>query len=206
MFVAERPGYTESMAKVKTKKVHSAGKRATVIALLSNPVIRRAVFKGANKAILAGSSYMATRSARNSPTPAPSVDGQTTVVPQTQAKSSIAEAAAVETIVGSVATAAKPLAEKLAASDAGRSVLQAVNSISGQALGSPGQQRRGGAAMAGFVTNILGGQTATPKPEVKSPGSDVKFVAARPAPATAATPPVKTMQWPPQKDSEASNG
>lgn len=194
------------MGKVKSKKVQRAGKRATVIALMSNPVIRRAVFKGANKAILAGSNYMAARSARNPSSPATPVDGQTTVLPVSQTKSSIAEAATVETIVGSVATAAKPLAEKLAASDAGRSVLQAVNSISSQALGATGQTRRGGAAVAGFVTNILGGQVATPKPDVKSPGSGVKFVAARPAPATAATPPVKTMQWPPQKDSEASNG
>ena len=82
---------------------------------------------------------MAARSARNSPAPAESVDGQTIVVPKPKPTHPIAEAAAVETIVGSVATAAKPLAEKLAASDAGRSVLQAVNSISSQALGGPGQ-------------------------------------------------------------------
>lgn len=205
MFVVIGPGYTGSMAKVKAKNVKNAGKGATVIALLSNPVIRRVVIKGANKAVTAGSNYMTARSQKKAPAADKPVEGQTTVLPKPSPKSSIAETAAVETIVGSVASAAKPLAEKLAASDAGRSVLQAVNSITGQVLGSTsGPQKRGGTAVASFVGNLLAGQNTAAKPEVKSPGSDVKFVAVIPPAATEATPPAKTMQWPPPKTQNGS--
>ena len=184
----------------------NVGKGATLITLMSNPVVRRAAIKGANKAIASASNYMAARAEKKSVVPAkPPVEGQTTVIPKPAAKpSSFAESAAVESIVDSVASAAKPVIDRLASTDAGRSVLQAVNSITGQALGGVGSQpKRGGAAVASFVGNILSGQSgSTPKPEPKGPGSDVKFTQVKPPPATAETPAPKSMQWPPPK----SNG
>lgn len=196
------------MAKMKAKNV---GKGATLITLMSNPIVRRAVIKGANKVVEVGSNKMAARSASKSAASSPPpVEGQTTVIPKPAppkpAKpSSFAESAAVESIVSSVASAAKPYVDKLAASDAGRSVLQVVNSVTGQALGGvPAQPKRGGASVASFVGNIISGQVSSPapKPEAKGPGADVKFTQVKPPAATAETPAPKAMQWPPPK----SNG
>jgi hypothetical protein len=192
------------MAKVKAKNV---GKGATLITLMSNPVVRRAVVKGANKAVTAVSNKMAERSEKKSPP----VEGQTTVLPKGPSQSgpvkpaSFAETAAVESIVTSVASAAKPFVDKIASTDAGRSVLQAVNSVTGQALGGvQSPPKRGGAAVASFVGNIISGQgnASSPKPEPKGPGSNVTFTQVKPPAATAETPAPKTMQWPPPR----SNG
>ncbi len=190
------------MARMKAKGV---GKGATLITLMSNPVVRRAVIKGANKAITVGSNKMAARSEKKaSAAVPPPVEGQTTVIPKPSSKpASLGESAAVESIVSSVASAAKPYVDKLAASDAGRSVLQVVNSVTGQALGGvPAQPRRGAASVASFVGNIISGQTnsgSSPKPEPKGPGSDVTFTQVKPPAATADTPAPKTIQWPPPK-------
>jgi hypothetical protein len=200
------------MAKMKAKSV---GKGATLITLLSNPIVRRAVIKGANKVIEVGSNKMAARSEKKSPASPEPVEGQTTVIPKPAAQpakpakpASFAESAAVETIVTSVATAAKPYVEKLASSDAGRSVLQVVNSVTGQALGgAPAQPKRSGASsVASFVGNIISGQVSSPapKPAPKGPGSDVTFTQVKPPAATADTPAPKTMQWPPPPKSNGS--
>lgn len=190
------------MAKMKAKNV---GKGATLITLMSNPIVRRAVIKGANKAVTTVSNRMAERSEKKSPP----VEGQTTVIPKPAAgpakpakPASFAESAAVESIVSSVASAAKPYVEKLASSDAGRSVLQVVNSVTGQALGGPeSQPKRGGASVASFVGSIISGQanSSSPKPAPKGPGSDVTFTQVKPPAATADTPAPKTIQWPPPK-------
>jgi hypothetical protein len=196
------------MAKMKAKNV---GKGATLITLMSNPIVRRAVIKGANKVVEVGSNKMAARSEKKAVAASPPpVEGQTTVIPKAPAKpakpASFAESAAVESIVASVASAAKPYVDKLASSDAGRSVLQVVNSVTGQALGGvESQPKRGGAAsVASFVGNIISGQVSSPapKPVAKGPGSDVTFTQVKPPAATAETPAPKTMQWPPPK----SNG
>ena len=197
------------MAKMKAKNV---GKGATLITLMSNPIVRRAVIKGANKVIEVGSNKMAARSASKSAASAPPpVEGQTTVIPKpappkpSTKPASLAESAAVETIVSSVASAVKPYVDKLAASDAGRSVLQVVNSVTGQALGGvSAQPKRGGTSVASFVGNIISGQVSSPapKPEAKGPGADVKFTQVKPPVATAETPAPESMQWPPPK----SNG
>lgn len=197
------------MAKMKAKNV---GKGATLITLMSNPVVRRAVIKGANKVVATVSSRMAARSeAKAAASPPPPV-GQTTVIPKPAPPkaaptkpASFAESAAVETIVSSVASAAKPYVDKLAASDAGRSVLQVVNSVTGQALGgASAQPKGGGASVASFVGNIISGQVnkPAPKPEAKGPGADVQFTQVKPPAATAETPAPEAMQWPPPK----SNG
>lgn len=191
------------MARMKAKGV---GKGATLITLMSNPVVRRAVLKGANKAITVGSNKMAARSEKRASAAPPPVEGQTTVIPKPNSKpASLGESAAVESIVSSVASAAKPYVDKLAGSDAGRSVLQVVNSVTGQALGGvPAQPRRGAASVASFVGNIISGQVSTPapKPEAKGPGADVVFTQVKPPAATAETPAPKAIQWPPPK----SNG
>ncbi|CAN5845830.1 hypothetical protein BH23ACT12_BH23ACT12_16590 [soil metagenome] len=180
-------------------KAKSVGKGATLITLMSNPVVRRAAIRGANKAITVGSNKLAARSQKKASDAAPPpVEGQTTVVIPKRA--SFGETAAVESIVSSVASAAKPYVDKLAASDAGRSVLQVVNSVTGQALGGvESQPRRGGAAVAGFVGNIISGQgnSSSSKPEPKGPGSDVTFSQVKPPAATTDTPAPKTIQWPP---------
>lgn len=190
------------MAKMKAKNV---GKGATLITLMSNPVVRRAVIKGANKVIEVGSNKLAARSEKKASASAPPpVEGQTTVIPKPASPkpASFAESAAVESIASTVASAAKPYVDKLAASDAGRSVLQVVNSVTGQALGGvSGQPKRGGAAVASFVGNIISGQVSSPapKPEPKGPGADVTFTQVKPPAATAETPAPKAMQWPPPK-------
>lgn len=188
-------------------KAKGVGKGATLITLMSNPVVRRAVVKGANKAITVGSTKMAARSEKKASSAAPPpVEGQTTVIPKPVPKpASLGESAAVESIVSSVASAAKPYVDKLAASDAGRSVLQVVNSVTGQALGGvPAQPKRGAASVASFVGNIISGQVTTPapKPDAKGPGADVVFTQVKPPAATAQTPAPKAIQWPPPK----SNG
>jgi hypothetical protein len=199
------------MARMKAKNV---GKGATLITLMSNPIVRRAVIKGANKVIEVGSNKMAARSEKKATATAPPpVEGQTTVIPKpvppkpASKPASFAESAAVETIVSSVASAAKPFVDKLAASDAGRSVLQVVNSVTGQALGGvPAQPKGGAASVASFVGNIISGQVGSPapKPEAKGPGADVKFTQVKPPPATADTPSPKAMQWPPPKSNGSS--
>jgi len=196
------------MAKMKAKNV---GKGATLITLMSNPMVRRAVLKGANKVITTVSNKMAARSETKFAASSPPPVGQTTVIPKpappkpATKPASFAESAAVETIVSSVASAAKPYVDKLASSDAGRSVLQVVNSVTGQALGGvSAQPKRGAASVASFVGNIISGQVSSPapKPEPKGPGADVKFTQVKPPSATAEAPAPKPMQWPPPK----SNG
>lgn len=187
-------------------KAKSVGKGATLITLMSNPVVRRAVIKGANKAMVVGSNKLAARSEKKASAAASSpMEGQTTVIPKPASKpASFGETAAIESIVTSVTSAARPYVDKLAASDAGRSVLQVVNSVTGQALGGADSQPRrgGGAAVASFVGNILSGQGnsgSSPKPEAKGPGSDVTYTQVKPPAATADSPAPKTIQWPPPK-------
>lgn len=180
------------MAKVK-------GKSAVVITVLSNPAVRRAVIKGATKAAGSAAAFAATRAEKSKAPaagamPSPAQPETTPPGPAAGKTASLGETVAVESIVTSVA---KPLADRLAASSNGRSVLQAINSISGQALGAA--PKRGGAAVAGFVGNILAGQGAH-KPAQAEAQPAVKFTPVKP-PSTPA-PPVPTMQWPPPKSSD----
>lgn len=186
-------------------KIRKVGRGATIITLLSNPMVRRVVIKGATKAANSASTYIAARTEKKSPAPKPPVSSasETAVVSKPPAKpSSLAETAAVETIVGSVASAAKPVAERLASTSAGRSVLQAVNSITGQALGSSDASKRAGGSMASFVGNILANQ-ATPKTQPAPDKPAVKFTPVT-LPSTPPAEPVETMVWPPPKSSNGS--
>jgi hypothetical protein len=190
-------------------KIKKVGKGATIITLLSNPMVRRVVIKGATKAANSASNYLAARTDKKSPAspegpgpvPASAPPSGSTAAPKTPSKPpSFSESAAVESIVASAASAAKPVAEKLAASPAGRSVLQAVNSITGQVLGGTDSPKRAGGSVASFVGNIIASQGAAQKSEAKSEKPKVKFTPVKP-PDTS-PPPVETMQWPPPK----SNG
>lgn len=190
-------------------KIKKVGKGATIITLLGNPMVRRMVIKGATKAANSASIYIANRNEKKTPPPEPATPGSPSAsaaqAPTTPNKtpskpSSFSETAAVESIVASAASAAKPVAEKLAASPAGRSVLQAVNSISGQVLGGTDSAKRPGGSVASFVGNIIASQGAAQKSEAKSEQPKVKFTPVKP-PDTS-PPPVETMQWPPPK----SNG
>lgn len=190
-------------------KVRSVGRGATVITLLSNPVIRRVVFKGATKAANSAAQFVAARREKAGPAAPGSPAGSQTrpaAEPGTQPvkRATPAEAATVESIVGSVASMAKPMAERLAASAPGRSVLEAVNSISGQALGTSAPPRRAGASVASFVGGILanqGSQKARPAPDQPA----AKFTPIKP-PSTPGSEPVKTMVWPPPPKTTDATG
>lgn len=191
------------MPKVKATNV---GKGATVITLLSNPVIRRAVIKGASKAATSAADFVAAKREKSGAAAVPQTAGSqppTEAVPGAGSKpakpASIAEAAALESIVGSVASVAQPVAERLASSGTGRSVLEAVHTISARALGAAAPPRRAGASVANFVGSVLAGQPASKAPDRPEPAS-VKFTPIKP-PAAAAAEPVETMQWPPPKSS-----
>lgn len=175
------------------------GKSAVVITVLSNPAVRRAVIKGATKAAGSAAAFAASRAEKSKAPAAATAPEQreTTVMPAPAATRTVSmgETVAVESIVTSVA---KPLADRLAASSAGRSVLETINSISGQALGAAAP-RRGGAAVAGFVGSILSGQGAQ-KPSPAGDQASVKFTPVKPP--TTPPPPVPTMQWPPPRSSE----
>lgn len=190
-------------------RIKKVGKGATIITLLGNPMVRRMVIKGATKAAGSASNYIAARSEKKTPpAPKPATPGfpsasatQAPTTPRTPSKPfSFSETAAVESIVASAASAARPVVEKLAASPAGRSVLQAVNSITGQVLGGTDSPRRPGGSVASFVGNIIANQGAGQKSEAKSEKPTVKFTPVKP-PDTS-PPPVETMQWPPPR----SNG
>lgn len=201
--VNQHTGTLDAMAKIR-----KVGRGATIITLLSNPMVRRAVLKGATRVANSASSYIAARTEKKSPPPEQpaSFVPEKAVASKAPAKpSSLAETAAVETIVGSVASAAKPVAERLASTSAGRSVLQAVNSITGQALGSADGPKRAGGSMATFVGNILANQATTPKSQPASDKPAVKFRPVTP-PSTPPVEPVETMVWPPKSSngSEAS--
>ena len=187
------------MGRFKAKNV---GKGATLITLLSNPVVRSVAIRAATQAANSASSYIESRSQKkktasstaSSPAQGSSsrpvhVESQTKVIPPTpgtktssSAKpSSFADSAAVESIVSSITSAAKPVAEKMAATSAGRSVLEAINSLSGQALdSSSGPPKKAGAAVASFLGSILAGQEAK-DPRTTQKG-DRRFEADKPSP------------------------
>ena len=199
------------MARVKAKNV---GKGATIITLMSNPVIRRAVVRGATKAATSTAEFVAARREKSGSAIAsedaatsgsPTAIGAGTAANQAGKPAkppTLAESAAVESIVGSAASVVRPMAERLANSPAGRSVLEAVNSISAQALGTASGPRRAGASMANFVGGILANHGAG-QPETVPDRPAVKF---KPVALPSAPPaePVRTMQWPPPKPSDGS--
>ena len=211
------------MAKFKGKNV---GRGATLITLLSNPMVRRVAIRAATQAANKASDFVSSRSEQKkasspsagqaSPGSRPiRVESQTKVIPpnpgakaspssSSSAKpSSFADSAAVESIVSTIASAAKPVAEKMATSSAGRSVLEAINSLSGHALGSSsGPPKKAGAAVASFVNSILAGQAAQ-KPQPTQQKRGTKFEPVKPPPPVD-PPPVQTMQWPPPKSSNGS--
>ena len=200
------------MARVKAKNV---GKGATIITLMSNPVIRRAVVRGATKAATSTAEFVAARREKSGSAIAsedaatsgsPTAIGAGTAANQAGKPAkppTLAESAAVESIVGSAASVVRPMAERLANSPAGRSVLEAVNSISAQALGTAPGPRRAGASMANFVGGILANQGAGQPETTTSDRPAVKF---KPVALPSGPPaePVRTMQWPPPKPSDGS--
>jgi len=96
-----------------------------------------------------------------------------------------------------VTTVAKPVAEKLATTQTGRSVLETLNNISGDALGT---RKRPENPLNAFVTKFAGAAASartdarTPQPEEAT----VKFTPLRPT-ATPGAGPVETLRWPPPK-------
>lgn len=202
-----------------------AGRGAALVTLLSNPVVRRAAIKAATQAANSASNFIAARSEQKKAGSAPAtpptgpqpirVESQTRVVgpapdekpPPAAKPSSFADSATVESIVSSISSVAKPVAEKMAATDAGRSVLKAINNLSGQALGSSsGPPKKAGAAVASFVGSILAGQASqkAQRSEDSPARRAPKFEPVTPPPPSDA-PPVETMQWPPRSNGSSSS-
>lgn len=94
-------------------------------------------------------------------------------------------------VEGAINNFAKPAAERLAATSAGRSILSAVNKATAEALKSPSSSGSTGRSRQGYSAEDETRPTA-------------KFVPVQPPPAAAA-PPVETIKWPPPKRSDETS-
>lgn len=144
--------------------------RNTIKTLIANPTTRRIALRGAKRAVAA---------ARNAQ--ASSGRSKSAVAPREPA--SARQRSINPTVNPVIASVAKPWAEKLAASAAGRSVLQAISSVSTEALNTAPSHP----ASASWVAT-------KPAYARKSP---VKFVAPVPPPASQASPRKSAIKWPP---------
>lgn len=158
-------------------------------ALMKNPAARKVALQAGRKAAssVAGVAARAGQSRSTvSNTEAPAAD------PPPAAKAPAFKfplplggvAASVE---GAINNFAKPAAERLAATSAGRSILSAVNKVASEALKNPTSPSSNGPSGQGSSA----GNKVEPA---------VKFVPIQPPPAAAA-PPVETIKWPPPKRS-----
>lgn len=143
--------------------------RDTIKALIANPTTRRIALSGAKRAVAAA------KNAR-----APSAGSKSAVAPREPAPArQLSVNPAVNPVIASVA---KPWAEKLAASTTGRSVLQAISSVSTEVLNTA----------QSHPTPVS--RATKPADEQKPP---VKFVASVPSPASQPSPRESAIKWPP---------
>lgn len=158
-----------------------AGKHLIKV-LIANPTARRIALRGAKKAVAAaqnvkaasvGSSATAGDAQKPSPAPQSGVEQGTNRV---------------------VASVAKPWAEKLAGSTAGRSILQALSTVSSEALSTAQPQSPAGSA------------SPSPQRPAEAQQPKVKFVP--PVPSASSDPPPRpsAMKWPPDPDEPDSGG
>lgn len=161
--------------------------------LLSNPTTRKMVINTARKA--AGTVSAAAAKVRSSASASESEDVAKAAPPPSAEKPAFTQflplgnlSGSVEKIVNNVA---KPVAERMAASNAGRSVLAAVNHITSDALKGP--------TTANGVTSTEPGATNTDAGKPEEPKT--RFVPVQPK-AGSTPPPVQTLKWPPPKHSQ----
>lgn len=160
---------------------NAAGGKNTIKALMKNPAARRIVARGMKKA--ATGAYSAFQSAQSRSQGAG--QGQNaSYQPKVTPLGTRAPSSAVESV-------AKPWAEKLAASSAGRSVLEAIHSVTSEALGTATPQRRTTAATAADTPQ------AAYRPEPSGgAGREPKFISyTPPADAPKAPPAPPSLKW-----------
>jgi len=166
------------------------GKTSVVKTLMNNRAVRKIVVKNARVAINSATTAIAARSAARSGGSGP----PGVVAPDRKPAPGSLDTTAVKSIVASVA---KPVAEKMATTQMGRSVLETLNNISGEALGT---RKRSEDPLNAFVTKIAGAaassrtDVSTAQPEEAT----VKFTPLRPT-ASPGAGPVETLRWPPPK-------
>lgn len=150
------------------------GNQSTLKILMANPAARRIIVRGFKKAAMGAASAVKSSQDRPGTKASDSSDPLTKVIPL----GTLAPRSVVESV-------AKPWAEKLAETGTGRSVLQAINTVSAEALRSP---RPSGQGVTTAAEPIVA--SATDRPQVK-------FVPYKPSgDAVAATPP-PALKWPP---------
>lgn len=176
------------------------GKPSSVVrSLIGNRTVRKVVIKNAKQAITYATTTMAARNAARSGDAGSAPPSYTGGAGKPVAKPASIDSAALANFMTSVA---KPVAEKMAKTQAGRSVLETLNNISGQALGTA--PKRSDNPAKAFInklaeaasTNRAAPQTAAPE-ETK-----VKFTPLQP-PAPSSEP-IKTVKWPPPKSPAAT--
>lgn len=158
----------------------TAGKGA-IKALVQNPTARRIVARGVKKAATGAFSAMQ------------SSQGRSQGAGQDRAGSSPPKATPLGAgaTTSTVESVARPWAEKLAASGAGRSVLEAINSVTSEALGRPTAQGRSSASPAADTP-----QSAYRPQPVSDRPKEPKFLSyTPPAGAEKAPPPPPAMKW-----------
>lgn len=168
----------------------TAGKTSVVKTLMSNRAVRKIVVKNARVAINSATTAIAARSAARSGGSGP----PGTATPSRKPAPGALDTTAVKSIVTSVA---KPVAEKMATTQTGRSVLETLNNISGEALGT---RKRSENPLNAFVTKVAGA-AASARTDVSTAQSEkatVKFTPLRPI-AEPGAGPVETLRWPPPK-------
>lgn len=150
------------------------GNQNTFKILMANPAARRIIVRGFKKAAKGAAS--AVKSSQGLPGSKASVssDPLTKVIPL----GNLAPQSVVESM-------AKPWAEKLAETGTGRSVLQAINTVSAEALRSPGPRGPGVTTAAEPIVTPV-----TDRPPVK-------FVPYRSSDDAVAVPTPPALKWPP---------
>ena len=153
-------------------------------ALLSNPGVRRAIVKNVRKAVSSASTSLSSRGGPAG-TKAPGTPGPT--------GRSVLDPAGVKKLV---TTVAKPVAEQLASTDAGRSVLRTISEISSEALGE--KDKRPDRPLNAFMNRLAEARAAAAAPATPKPAEPrVNFTPLQPPPPPSSADQV--VKWPPPR-------
>lgn len=178
------------------------GKTSVVKTLIGNRAVRKVVIRNAKHAVTYATTTIAARKAAGSGDagPAPESSAAPSGKPAAKPASAAFDSVAVTSFVTSVV---KPVAEKMATTQTGRSVLQTLNNISGDALGTT--PKRSDNPLNAFVAKLAGAAASarTDARPAQPEKATVKFTPLQPV-AAQDTEPVKTVKWPPPKLPEDS--
>lgn len=153
-----------------------SGKGSIAGTLIANPAVRRVILRNAKRVAASAGGALAKR-------------GVTVPTPGRSAF----DTATVKSVVTSVA---KPVAERLAKNETGRSVLQTISDISTDALGT--KRKRPDGPLSSFVTK-LAASGAAPKARAAQPEPPkAAFTPLRPPPPPAENA-AAVVKWPPRK-------